>query len=42
MYREANRVGDFLASFTVQTGRFTDFSASGVLPLAGKLLLNTC
>ncbi|CAK9133712.1 unnamed protein product [Ilex paraguariensis] len=39
IYREANGIADFLASFAVLTERNSDFSASGVLPLAGMLLL---
>ena len=39
VYREANGIADFLASFVVQTGVSTDFSINRVLPAAGRVLL---
>ena len=40
VYREANIIADFLASFAVQSGRSFDFSENGILPTAGRLLLH--
>ncbi|CAK9169162.1 unnamed protein product, partial [Ilex paraguariensis] len=34
-----NGVADFLASLAVQTERNSEFSVSGALPLAGRLIL---
>ncbi|CAK9135241.1 unnamed protein product [Ilex paraguariensis] len=39
IYREANVIADFLASFAVQTGRCHEFSENDVLPFDGRLLL---
>ena len=39
IYREANGVADFLASFAVQSEAYIEFSAQGTLPLSGRLLL---
>ncbi|CAK9137456.1 unnamed protein product [Ilex paraguariensis] len=39
VFREANVVADFLASYAVRTGCFTDFSVNGILPLDGSVLL---
>ncbi|CAK9157966.1 unnamed protein product [Ilex paraguariensis] len=39
VYREANKVADFLASYVVNSGSCSEFSEREVLPLAGRLLL---
>ncbi|CAK9165118.1 unnamed protein product [Ilex paraguariensis] len=38
IYREANGIADFLASFAVQTKKYTEFSDSNILPVAGRLI----
>ncbi|CAK9167903.1 unnamed protein product, partial [Ilex paraguariensis] len=39
IYREANGLADFLASFAVHSKTYTEFSGSNVLPVAGRLIL---
>lgn len=39
IYREANTFADFLASYAVHSGRWSVFSESDTLPLAGRSLL---
>ncbi|CAK9161173.1 unnamed protein product [Ilex paraguariensis] len=38
IYREANGLADFLASFAVYSKKCTEFSGSNVLPVAGRLI----
>ncbi|CAK9176631.1 unnamed protein product [Ilex paraguariensis] len=38
IYREANGLADFLASFAVHSKKCTEFSGSNVLPVAGRLI----
>ena len=40
VYREVNSVADFLPSYAVQCEMFSDFSASGLIDTAGRLLLH--
>ncbi|CAK9156436.1 unnamed protein product [Ilex paraguariensis] len=39
VYREANKIANFLANYAVLSRSDSDFSANGVLPLAGRLFL---
>ncbi|CAK9178245.1 unnamed protein product, partial [Ilex paraguariensis] len=39
IYREANSLADFLASFAVKSEQYTEFSANNILPSIGRLIL---